>query len=98
MSEQVRIKLTSWIKELHNYRHYILISIIHQIFPKYLDSDSAVKIKNTEYKTAFNYMAILFYHVWPYIVQFALKLEQIVVSQLDMVYILISGPLTVPPG
>ena len=59
------------------------MSIIYHIFPKYLDSDSEVKIKNTGYQTAFNYMAILIYHVCPYIVQFAHKFEQIVVSQLE---------------
>ena len=67
------MKLSSKIKEFHNYRHYILISIIYYIFPKYLDSDSEVKIKNTGYQTAFNYMAILIYHVCLYIVQFTHK-------------------------
>ena len=72
-AEQVRMKLSSKIKEVHNYRHYILISIIYHIFPKYLDSDSEVKIKNTGYQTAFNYMAIPIYHVCLYIVQFTHK-------------------------
>ena len=48
-----------------------------------MDSDSVVKIKNTGYQTPFNYMAILIYHVCPYIVQFVHKFEQTVVSQLE---------------
>ena len=58
----------SWIKELHNYRHYNLISTIYLIFPKYLNSDSDVETKNTGHQTKFNYMAILIYHVLPYTV------------------------------
>ena len=56
--------------------------MIYHIFPKYLDSDSQVKIKNTGYQTTFIYMAILIYHVCLYIVQFA-HFEQNVVSQLE---------------
>ena len=67
------MKLSSKIKEFHNYRHYILISMIYHIFPKYLDSDSEVKIKNTGYQTTFNYMEVLNYHVCLYIVQFTHK-------------------------